>query len=221
MVKKIMKFQKSSVILFANLILGLTPATTDAQNKRVPCPTIIATKSTKKYVTNKGLICYNGVAAAKKAGYSAGPSCPQTVKPTPTPTSSDPVDVTSLTLLDSIEMSEIQYFGDPRYPEAGKTFRAYQIEVRSDFTLLCSEYTASWFNLILADGSEVKAFGRPNHEFPGARLGWSSEEIPAKQSRRGWIVFEVPIGSIPSQISFRVRATGFVDSDKFRYVSIQ
>ena len=90
----------------------------------------------------------------------------------------------------------------------------------SDYSLICSEYPGAFFNIILSDGSEVKAFGNSDYEFPGDRLAWSSELIPSKQSRKGWIVFEVPQTAIPKQIAFRVRATGFVASDTFKYVAI-
>ncbi len=130
-----------------------------------------------------------------------------------------PVDVTSVSVLDSIEMSEIKYgpFG-PKYPKTGNTYRAYLVEVVSEYSLTCNEYTAAFFSIVLSDGSEANSFGNPTYEFPGNRLGWSSNFIPARESRKGWIVFEVPQTSIPKQIVFRVRASGV--SDKFKYVVI-
>lgn len=195
-----------------------------AQTKKVPCPAIIANKATKLYQTKKGLVCYSRASAAKKAGYSLGitpgSSCAPNVSPTPTPRPVSPVDVTSVATLDAIEMSGISYLGSTRYPQPGNTFRAYLVEVISDYALICSSYTASWFSLILSDGSEVQSFGNPSYQLPGGRLRWSSDQIPSQQTRRGWIVFEVPQGSTPTQIAFRVRATGFVASDAFKYVSV-
>jgi hypothetical protein len=191
-----------------------------AQNKPVRCPSIIANKNSKLYQTNKGLACFSKVSEAKKAGYSAGSiatgTCPSS---TPTPVPVTPVDVTSVSVLDSIEMSEIKYgpFG-PKYPKTGNTYRAYLVEVVSEYSLTCNEYTAAFFSIVLSDGSEANSFGNPTYEFPGNRLGWSSNFIPARESRKGWIVFEVPQTSIPKQIVFRVRASGV--SDKFKYVVI-
>jgi hypothetical protein len=191
-----------------------------AQNKPVRCPLIIANKNSKLYQTNKGLVCFSKVSEAKKAGYSAGSiatgTCPSS---TPTPVPLAPVDVTSISVLDSIEMSEIKYRASgPKYPKAGNTYRAYLVEVVSEYSLTCNEYTAAYFSIVLSDGSEVNSFGNPSYEFPGNRLGWSSNFIPARESRKGWIVFEVPQTSIPKQIAFAVSTSGF--STKYKYVTI-
>ncbi len=196
-----------------------------AQNKPVPCPSIIANKNSKLYQTKSGLVCFSKVSAAKKAGFKPGSigtgTCPS---PTSTPVPSAPVDVTSVSVLDSIEMSEIEYrFGTngKKYPQAGNTYRAYLVEVVSDYSLECSRVTGTFFSVVLSDGSEVKAFGNPNdYTFPGTRLGWSSAFIPAKESRKGWIVFEVPQSAIPKQIAFLVSVSGTSFSDKFKYVAI-
>ena len=196
-----------------------------AQNKPVACPAIIANKNSKLYQTKSGLVCFSKASAAKKAGFNSGSiasgECPS---PTPTPVPSAPVNVTSVSVLDSIEMSEIEYRfsrDGKKYPKAGNTYRAYLVEIVSDYSLECSTVTSSFFSVVLSDGSEVKAFGNPNdYTFPGNRLGWSSEFIPTKESRRGWIVFEVPQTNIPKQIAFLVMVSGTSFSDRYKYVAI-
>ena len=156
-------------------------------------------------------------------------SCPVStpsvcIAPTPTASPKAPVDLISISVLDAVGLAEVREgIGSSRtYPQSGNTFVAYLVRVDNptSFSISSSELLSSFFRLVTVDRFEFKGLAALKLLLPGNRVAWNTDAIPPNDYRQGWVVYEIPNSSVPSQLGMLVSATGSSSPSKVKYVTV-